>query len=295
MPEIKSINIAALLKSLSSELTTSPTGKAVPVHFTSTEETILLPDGENNLLAVFSKLVRSIIEFIPPGNSLYLSAGIELKEEKNYCAIKIRNTGINLRMVSAIIKNSPLPVSLYDASTPHETTFEVALPLSETAIEKNNPYNISLWNYKVVANGISAHFSKLNNPVERLAETKPKEAAFLTSINNCIVKNINNEQFDANALSKEMAMSRAQLLRRLKAITGNSPGHYIKALRLQKAKELLETSALTISEVAFDTGFGSPSNFTKVFVEKFGMTPTQFRNSLPGATNEQKIATKKIV
>ena len=135
-------------------------------------------------------------------------------------------------------------------------------------------------------NGIKSHFSKLNNPVARLAEKKPKEAAFLTNINNCILENMGNDQFDANALSATMFMSRAQLLRRLKSLTGNSPGYYIKTMRLEKAKELLETSDVCISEVAFQTGFNSPSNFTKVFIEKYGITPSQFRRPRRNATNE---------
>jgi len=83
-----------------------------------------------------------------------------------------------------------------------------------------------------------------------------------------------------------MAMSRAQLLRRLKSLIGNSPGFYIKTMRLEKAKELLETTDLSVSEAAFKTGFGTPSNFSKVFSEKYGITPSQFRRINPNATNK---------
>jgi len=55
---------------------------------------------------------------------------------------------------------------------------------------------------------------------------------------------------------------------------------------LEKAKELLETSDLSVSEAAFKTGFGSPSNFSKVFTEKYGITPSQFRRINPNATNK---------
>lgn len=294
MPETNNTNVTTLLQTACEDLRSKPTNQTVTIIFSSTEKNIELAETGLQLQEDFCKLLQSIIDFMSPANSVFVTVATVEKEKTNYCSIKIRNTGINLRMVSAIIRNSRLPVSLYDSAKPYETTFEVSLPLSNTGIEKNNKFKISLWNYKVVVNGITAHFSRLNNPVARLEETKPKEATFLTSINNCILKNINNEMFDANALSNQMAMSRAQLLRRLKAITGNSPGHYIKTLRLQKAKELLETTELTISEVAYNTGFGSPSNFTKVFVEKFGMTPSQFRSSLPDATNEQKNATNKI-
>src|SRR5207342_3589060 len=104
------------------------------------------------------------------------------------------------------------------------------------------------FNYINFIKGIKSHFSKLKNPVDRLAETRPKEAAFLTSINQCILQNLEDERFDANALSNAIAMSRAQLFRRLKSLTGNSAAYYIKTIRLEKAKELLETKDVTISE-----------------------------------------------
>ena len=94
--------------------------------------------------------------------------------------------------------------------------------VSETAI-----------NYTSFIKGIQSHFSKIDDQVVRLAESKPKEAAFLTAVNKCIVDNISDERFDANALSDAMAMSRAQLLRRLKASAGNSPAFYIKTMRLE--------------------------------------------------------------
>ena len=54
----------------------------------------------------------------------------------------------------------------------------------------------------------------------------------------------------------------------------------------QKAKELLETKDVTVSEAASLAGFNSPSNFTKVFSEKYGITPSQFQRTKPNATNE---------
>ena len=225
---------------------------------------------------------------MPDKNTLYVNAAVIQKDDNKYVSIKIRNTGINLKVVSALINNSSLPVTLFSASA-NETTFEVCYLLLPSVVSEMANYkslNGKTWNYKSVVNGIKSHFSKLNNPVARLEETNPKEAVLLTNINNCIIKNISNEQFDANALSTAMAMSRAQLLRRMKSATGNSPAYYIKTMRLEKAKELLETSDVSISEAAFKTGFNSPSNFTKVFIEKYGITPSQFRRPKRNATNE---------
>jgi transcriptional regulator GlxA family with amidase domain len=76
----------------------------------------------------------------------------------------------------------------------------------------------------------------------------------------------------------------------LKLITGKAPAAYIKWLRLQKAKTLLETTDALVSEVAFATGFESVSHFTKVFSHRYGFTPSLLKRKHT-ATNEQKDAT----
>ena len=288
MQETEYSNIITLLKHLCTTLQPFADSRNTKLDFTTTEKEIKIDYPERELLHGFSKLVSTIIDYMPDNNSIYINAEIIEKNTAKYVSIKIQNTGINLRLLTALVNKSILPVTLYSFAT-NETTFEVCYCLSSDTVKditKQDSLNGTLWNYINVVNGIKSHFSKLNNPVARLAETKPKEAAFLMSINNCILKNIDNEQFDANALSIAMAISRAQLLRRLKSLTGNAPGYYIKTMRLEKAKELLETPDVSVSEAAFQTGFNSPSNFTKVFTEKYGITPSQFRRTRQNATNE---------
>lgn len=279
-------DIIPLLKHLCIVLQPFANNRNIKIDFAGIEKEIKIDCAATELLNGFNKLFTSIIDYMPDNNTLYISAEVIEEDEAKYVSIKIRNTGINLKQVPAITNNSNIPVKLFSFSA-KETIYEVCYSLSGTAADANKPSaNGGPFNYTNFVKGIKTHFSRLNNPVERLAETKPKEAAFLTSINNCILKNLQDERFDANALSDAMAMSRAQLLRRLKSITGNSPAYYIKNLRLAKAKELLETTDITISEAAFQTGFNSPSNFTKVFTEKYGITPSQFRRPKPNATNE---------
>ncbi len=296
MPEKVYADIISVLKNLCLALQPFAANRNILLKFTSGADAILCNFQPNELLSGFSKLISAIIDYVPGNNTISLSATVIEKNGEKYVSIKIHNTGINLKLVAALINNSSLPVTLYSSSA-KETTFEVCyllLPVKIPAESKQEFANGTLLNYTRFVNGIKSHFAKLNNPVARLAETKPKEAAFLTNIHNCILKNLANEQFDANALSTAMSMSRAQLLRRLKSLTGNSPAYYIKTMRLEKAKELLETTDVCISEVAFQTGFNSPSNFTKVFNEKYGLTPSQFRRPKRNATNELGIATNAI-
>jgi AraC-like DNA-binding protein len=277
-------NIVPFLRSLLRGLQPLAKKKNIKLDLTVSEKEIRLDYSESELLTGFTKLISSIIDYMPDNNTLYLSAEVIEKAGAKYVSLKIRNTGINLKMVTAITKNSKLPVTLFSSAL-HETIFEVCYSLKSSAnvpnIENGNPLN-----YTSTVNRIKNYFGKLNNPIARLSESKPKEAAFLTNINKCILDNMDDERFDANALSNAMNMSRAQLLRRLKSLTGNSPGFYIKTMRLEKAKQLLETTELSVSETAFRTGFGTPSNFSKVFSEKYGITPSQFRRINPNATNK---------
>lgn len=280
-------DIIPLLKHLCIVLQPFADSRNIKLDFTGTEKEIKIDCTTNKLFDGFNKLFNAVIDYMPDNNTLYITAEVIEKDQVKCASVKIRNTGINLKQVPAITNNCGLPVSLLSYAA-KETVFEVCYSLANTVDNDTGKQilNGGPFNYVNFVKGIKSHFSKLNNPVDRLAETKPKEAAFLISINQCILKNLEDERFDANALSSAIAMSRAQLFRKLKSLTGNSPGYYIKTMRLEKAKELLETSDVTVSEAAYKTGFNSPSNFTKVFSEKYGITPSQFRRQKPDATNE---------
>ena len=74
-----------------------------------------------------------------------------------------------------------------------------------------------------------------------------------------------------------MNNSRVQLYRKIKAILVISISEYIQDFRLEKSKELLENSKLSISEIAYSTGFSSPNYFSTSFKNKFGKTPKEYR------------------
>lgn len=90
-----------------------------------------------------------------------------------------------------------------------------------------------------------------------------------------VERNLQNPDLDVSFITRELGISRTQLHRKLKAITGESINSLIRLYRLEKAKELLLTSELSISEVSYLTGFNTPSYFTKRFKEHFGYLPTE--------------------
>jgi transcriptional regulator GlxA family with amidase domain len=171
------------------------------------------------------------------------------------------------------------------------TIFKLTIPLFQETpkvnqyIKTNTPNNIPQF-YAEIQKRLRSHFTEAEKHMASLEQRNPKEAAFMQRINALIKVNLEDESFDTGALCKAMSMSRTQLFRRLKSLIRQAPAHYIKTMRLQKAKELLETADLTVSEVAFKTGFQNLSHFTNIFQKQYGILPSVFLRSHKSATNE---------
>lgn len=118
---------------------------------------------------------------------------------------------------------------------------------------------------------------------QKIIELKPyevkvnsKEEIFLRKAMIIIEQNFANNQFSVEQFSLEMDMSQSQLVRKLKALTNLTGNEFIRDFRLQRAAELLEKKAGTISEIAFQVGFENLSYFSKVFQEKFEKLPSEY-------------------
>ncbi len=107
----------------------------------------------------------------------------------------------------------------------------------------------------------------------------PVDEKFLKRAMQIIESHISDQSFGVEVFSREVAMSRMQLFRKLKALTNYSPGDFIRVMRLKRAAELLSHGAGTIAEVAFMVGYNEPSYFTKSFQKEFGKTPSEFISS----------------
>jgi AraC-like DNA-binding protein len=100
------------------------------------------------------------------------------------------------------------------------------------------------------------------------------EDAFLQKVNGIIEAHLEEAEFGVNELSRAVGLSRPQLFRKLKALTGKSIVAYLRSARLYKARELLQTGDHNISEVAFKVGFNDPLYFSRAFSQEFGIPPT---------------------
>lgn len=101
------------------------------------------------------------------------------------------------------------------------------------------------------------------------------EEEFLQKLIALIEARLTDAEITIPEISQLLAMSHTQLYRKLKAITGKTPSQFIRSVRLQKAKHLLKTSRLNVSEVAYEVGFTGPQYFSKMFKEEFGYPPSE--------------------
>lgn len=105
------------------------------------------------------------------------------------------------------------------------------------------------------------------------------EKEFLNKIDLILEKNIDDSSFSVEDLANCLNISRVQLYRKVKAVLGIGVGDYINNFRLEKAKELLKTTTLNISEIAYSCGFASPNYFSTTFKSKYSISPKDFRNN----------------
>ena len=101
-----------------------------------------------------------------------------------------------------------------------------------------------------------------------------KEDIFLTKFRDFIEKNLSDSDLGVETIGAELGLSRVQLYRKIKALTGLSPVELLRTARLQKGRQLLERTDKTISEIAYEVGFTAPSYFTKCFKDEFGISPS---------------------
>ncbi|MBO2012325.1 7TM diverse intracellular signaling domain-containing protein [Hymenobacter negativus] len=98
---------------------------------------------------------------------------------------------------------------------------------------------------------------------------------FLEKVISTVEENLGDSDFDVDHLSRAVALSRTQVHRKLRALTGQAPAEYIRTTRLQRALELLRERVGTVSEISYQVGFGSPAHFSTVFSRHFGYPPSE--------------------
>jgi signal transduction histidine kinase/DNA-binding response OmpR family regulator len=121
-----------------------------------------------------------------------------------------------------------------------------------------------------------AHFSKDVYLLPSKVATNALDQAFLQRVIDHIVTHIQDTQLSVDSIAEVFNLSRVQVYRKVKALTGKSAVELIRSVRLKQALKLMESKKYTLAEIAYQTGFNSPSYFTRTFKEEYGKAPSEF-------------------
>ncbi len=175
-------------------------------------------------------------------------------------------------------RTSHIPIILLTGKADAESKIQGLEHGADVYLSK--PFNrkellIRLRNLMALRAEIQKHFSEngFAQPISGLSGT---ENAFLRKIRTLVLENMEDEEFNVTRLCDLVHLSRPQLHRKLVAITGESTSSLIRKVQLEKARELLASGELNVSEVAYRTGFKTQAHFSRIFSETLGMTPSAF-------------------
>lgn len=106
-------------------------------------------------------------------------------------------------------------------------------------------------------------------------ETQPEsmDKHFMNEFRAKVNEHLADPALNVETLSAELGLSRVQMYRKVKALTGSTPVELIRITRLKRADKLLKAGGHTVSEVSYEVGFSSPSYFSKCYKDYFGHTP----------------------
>ncbi len=109
-----------------------------------------------------------------------------------------------------------------------------------------------------------------------LPEVKGNDELLMERIMKAVNKNLSDSDFNVDMLTREVGISRAQLHRKMKELTGISTSEFIRNIRLEQAARLLKEQKINVTQVAYTVGFSNLAHFSTVFRKHFGMTPTEY-------------------
>lgn len=110
--------------------------------------------------------------------------------------------------------------------------------------------------------------------------TSNEDQIWLEKLEIFVQQNLSNDLLSVPMLAEQFTMSQSTLLRQLKRLTGLSPIQYLKAIRLEKARQLIQDNTHnSIAKVAFEIGYSDPDSFSRAFKRRYGKTPSEFMDS----------------
>jgi len=129
---------------------------------------------------------------------------------------------------------------------------------------------------KVILEYSESTYAALEQYEGKLIHREDKE--LMLNITRIIHQQMDNESLTLDYIAGEMAISKMQLYRKMKELTGQTPTEYIRSIRLKQAEKLLKTTNNTVQEIMYVCGFNNKAYFYREFAKKYHLTPKEYRN-----------------
>lgn len=185
---------------------------------------------------------------------------------------------------------SHIPVLMLTTRTEHQAHIEGLEKGADAYMDK--PFNMEELEARVAGlianrNRLRGKFSGVQSQTDvvKNIELKGNNEQLMERIMKTVNERLSDEDFNVEALADAVGLSRVQLHRRVKEMTGISVGEFIRNLRLQQAARLLEKGDITVSQVTYAIGMVNPTHFSSAFKRYFGVTPTEYMNKHQQETN----------
>ncbi len=271
-------------KIYTSDLQLTPAGTEEATVTTAQEQSLLVVEDNSDLRQFIMQKFRGRFEVLEAADSQSaLQVAFDRIPDLIICDVVIPgNDGMAItQLLKNDIRTAHIPIILLTAKSSSEQQVTGMKTGADAYITK--PFDAAFLQETV--NSLLANRAKLREHFtgELASGIKTQtvgklDRKFINEFSAIVATNLGNDAFTVEDLCKEMAVSRVQLNRKLKALLNTNASDYILNARLQKAKYLLQHEDLTIAEIAYQVGFASPAYFSTVFKSKFGTTPKAFKD-----------------
>ena len=186
-----------------------------------------------------------------------------------------------LRRLKNNTKTSHIPVILLTTKIEHQSHLEGLECGADAYIDK--PFNLEELQASIASlianrNRLRGKFSGMQEQKEAVKqiELKGNDAQLMEKIMKIVNERLADSNFNVEELADAVGLSRVQLHRRVKEMTGIAVGEFIRNLRMQQAAKLFEQGDVTVSQVTYAVGMVNPNHFSAAFKKYFGVTPSEY-------------------
>jgi AraC-like DNA-binding protein len=283
----QSLNLEKILHNIVQSLQPIAILRGIHLTFIDNEKPLLTNLPMDEVLPPVLTLILRLIYIFPKGRSIELFTAQRYDEDKKaafVCLnIKVKHITFNPNL---LFKSENNRFTLQEQGENHIISIEwqTDMPIEAKLNHPNSLAEKSISERiesRIETEAVVQRFEAIGKSSfiqEKLKATKSrKETDFLTEVLRIIDNNLSNTDFNSEILERSLGMSKTQLFRKLKDLTHYSTANYIRHIRLNKAADLLETTELSIGEIAEKVGFRELTYFSSSFSEEFHVSPKEWR------------------